>query len=77
MTAPTPAPMLRYRRGAEHLHRLGARGVAEFLGEVGRAHNIESDILDRLDTWRAEISPAMVEAAGGDRFPPLLREVPR
>ena len=72
---PRPAPALRYRRGAEHLHRLGARAAAEFLAEVGRAHGIEDDVLARLDLWRDLLSPEVVEAAGAGGFPPLLRVV--
>lgn len=71
-----PPPALRMRRGAEHLHHLGARAVSEFLIELALAHGIETDLIARLDEWR-RITPAQVRAAGGDRFAPALREVPK
>lgn len=70
-----PAPLLRYRLGAEHLNRLGARATAELLAEIGRSHGIEDDILRRLDGWRL-LTPVMVRAAGADRFPPRVILVP-
>jgi hypothetical protein len=73
---PPPATPLRYRRGAEHLCRLGPRAVAEFLAEIADAHGAESDVLHRRDDWR-RLTPAMVGAAGADRFPPVLAEVAR
>jgi hypothetical protein len=71
-----PGADVRLRRGAEHLTRLGARSTAEFLAEVARDHGIEDDLLARLDLWRDLVTPAMVAAAGADRFPPLVQAVP-
>lgn len=61
---------LRRRRGVEHLHPLGTRALDEYLAELGRAHGIEADIVERLDRWRNRLTREMVYVAGGDRFPP-------
>ena len=71
-----PCADLRLRRGAEHLTDLGARSTAEFLLALARAHDIEADLLARLDLWRDVLTREMIVAAGADRFPPLLRAVP-
>ncbi len=60
----------RLQRGAEHLHALGARALAEMLAELARDRCDLADTLDRLDAWRAGLSPELLRAAGGDRFPP-------
>jgi hypothetical protein len=65
--------LLRLQRGAEHLHRLGPRVVGEFLLELADAQTV----LELLDAYRRRITPQMVLAAGGDRFPRHLSEVPR
>ena len=71
---PLPADV-RLQRGAEHLTDLGARPTAEFLAEVARDHGIEDELLARLDEWRDLHTREMIEAAGADRFPPLLQLV--
>ncbi len=71
----TPPAMLRLRRGVLHLNDLGVRAEVEFLVELGLAHGIEDDLLRRLDRWRL-LTREMIEAAGADRFPPLLQAVP-
>ncbi len=71
-----PGVNARLRRGAEHLTNLGARPTAEFLLAFARAHDVEDDLLARLDLWRDLLTREMLEAAGGDRFPPLLQAVP-
>lgn len=62
---------LRRRLGSEHLQRLGGRAIDEFFAEVGRAGGIEVelDILERLDRYRDRLTPEMLRAVGGDRFP--------
>ncbi len=62
--------LLRLQPGAEHLHSLGPRVIAELLAEIGRSHGIMPAILDRLDAYRHRLTPEMVRAAGGHRFPP-------
>ncbi len=70
------ADALRLQRGAEHVHRLGARALAELLAELARDRCELVATLDRLDAWRAGLTPDLVRAAGGDRFPPRpLHEV--
>jgi hypothetical protein len=61
---------LRIQRGAEHVHRLGARALAELLAELARDRCDLAGTLDLLDAWRAGLSPELLHAAGGDRFPP-------
>ncbi len=67
-------------RGAEHVHRLGPRATAEFLAELGTAHGITADVLDRLEAWR-KLKPAQLAAvldayAGGRQFPPAVQALP-
>ena len=64
------ANALRLQRGAEHVHCLGARALAELLAELARDRCDLVATLDRLDAWRAGLSPELLRAAGGDRFPP-------
>lgn len=67
---------LRLQRGAEHVHRLGARALAELLAELARDRCDLAGTLDRLDRWREGLSPELVRAAGGDQFAPRpLHEV--
>jgi hypothetical protein len=66
---------LRLQRGAEHLHTLGPRAVAEFLAEIGTHHGCFDDVLARLGVWR-RLSPEVVRIVGGDRFPHRMYEVP-
>lgn len=62
----------RWRRGVEHLLALGPRAAGEFLAEVGAEHGITERIAAKLDLWRARLTPSMLDATGGDRWPPLL-----
>ena len=67
---------LRLQRGAEHLHALGTRALAEMLAELARDRCDLADTLARLDAWQDGLTPELVRAAGGDRFAPRpLREV--
>ncbi len=68
------ADALRLQRGAEHLHRLGPRALAELLAQVAREHRDLPAVLELLDDWRAGLSPELLYAAGGDSFPrqPIL-----
>ncbi len=67
----TPAIRSRIEAGALHLHALGPRAVAELLLELAPPEQV----LDRLDRYR-RISPGLLRAIGGDRFPPRLSPVP-
>jgi hypothetical protein len=71
---------VRLHRGAEHVHQLGPRAVAELLNELGTAHGITAAVLDRLEAWR-KLKPAQLAAvletyAGGRQFPPALQAMP-
>jgi len=67
---------LRFRRGSEHLHRLGAYALSHFLLESAQHRDDIPAMLDRLDYWRASLSPELLHAIGGDRFPTELQLVP-
>ena len=69
---PPISDTLRLQRGAEHVHQLGARALAELLLQMARERRDLDDMLDLLDAWRDGLSPAMVHAAGGDCFPPRV-----
>jgi hypothetical protein len=68
---------LRLQRGAEHVHRLGARAVAELVAQVARERRDLPATLKLLDDWREGLSAELLHAAGGDSFPRrLILEVP-
>ena len=64
----------RMERLAIHLHGLGPRAVAELLQEIARAYDIEADILEGMERYRAIDRATLVEL-GVDGFParPLRR----
>ncbi|MCK8786747.1 hypothetical protein M0638_20455 [Roseomonas sp. NAR14] len=66
---------VRLRRGAELICRLGPRAVAELLAELGERYGITTEVVDRLGVY-ARLDPAVLRAAGGDRFPPQVQQVP-
>ncbi len=67
---------LRLQRGAQHVHDLGPRAVAEMVAHVAREGLDLPGALDLMDRWRNGLSAEMLAAAHGDRFPPRpLREV--
>ena len=61
---------MRLDRGAEHLHRLGARATAEFLCELANTIGGQPAILRLLAEYQNRLSPSLLLAAGGHRFPP-------
>ncbi len=63
---------LRRERQIEHVHQLGPRAVGELLYEVA-----EGGDLDRaLDAYE-RLTPSLLKAMGGDRFPPSpIHEIP-
>jgi hypothetical protein len=71
----SPRDRLRLERGAAHLDALGPRAIAEFLAEIGADNDCTSYILDLADLWRGRLTPDMLRATGGDRFPRYLHEV--
>ncbi len=64
-----PLDQLRLQRGAEHLHSLPPRALAEFLAELaGRVGGMPATFA--LLTEYERLTVAKLRAAGGDRFPP-------
>ena len=61
---------LRFRRKVQRLHRLGPRVLSELLAELGVERGIGTIIDQKIDVY-AEIDPAALEAASGDRFWPV------
>ena len=56
---------VRLHRGAEHLHKLGPRALAEFLSELGNRIGGGPACLGLLNEY-SRLSPGQVRAAGGD-----------
>jgi len=56
-------------RGAVHLHNLGARAMAEFLCTIGEQTGGMHAILALLFEYECRLTPSMLRAVGGDRFP--------
>ena len=74
--SPTPTDTLRLQRGAQHVHALGPRAVAEMVAQVAREGLDLPGTLDLMDRWRDGLSAERLAATHGDRFPPRpLREV--
>ena len=68
---------MRLQRGAEHLHDLGPRALAEFLAEIAATIDGRPAIMGMLAKYRRRLTPAMIRVAGGDCFPRRpLREAP-
>ncbi len=59
----------RLDHGAEHLHRLGARAVAEFLAELAGTIGGQPAILRLLVEYQNRLNPNLLRAAGGHRMP--------
>jgi hypothetical protein len=57
------------QRNAMKVHQLGGRVFLELLLEIGSEHDIIADVFARLEDY-AELTPAMVRAAGADRMVP-------
>jgi hypothetical protein len=68
---------LNLQRGAEHLHAIGPRGIAEFLKEYMRIVDGHSEGIQLLNAYRSRLTPDMMRFVGADRFPPSFRVVPR
>lgn len=74
--SPTARDRQRLQCGAEQLHSVGARALAEMRAELARDRCDLAGALDRLDAGRAGLTPEPVLAAGGDRLAPRhLHEV--
>ncbi|TLU71462.1 hypothetical protein [Lichenicoccus roseus] len=64
----SPAQRLQLERGVQHLHGLGPRATAELLAEVVSPVGEVDFLLDKLEQYR-RLSPDLLRAVGGDRFP--------
>ncbi len=60
---------LHLQRGAEHLHKLGPRALAEFLREHASRIGGLPAALGLLSEYERRLTPAMICAAGADIFP--------
>ena len=69
-----PYDQLRLQRLAEHLHRCGARTVAEAFAEVALRIGGAPAIFTVLGEFEQRLRPDLLQAVGGDR---PLREVLR
>ena len=70
MTAPPPARHADFRFArVTALHRLGPRALAELLAEFGCEHLIRSAIETKLRRYIERLTPGLLRAVGGDRFP--------
>jgi hypothetical protein len=69
------APELRRvqrQRAVERVHQLGPRVMAELLNELARYHPEIAAALDRrLERYAERLTPELMRAINGDRFPAL------
>jgi hypothetical protein len=69
-------PCPRFRHLTRRLHRLGERPIAELLLELARDHDLEREIVAKLESF-AEIDERLLDWADGRRWPPApLARVP-
>jgi hypothetical protein len=61
---------LRRQQLARRVHRLGARVVFELIDEIARHHDDLADDIDRRLASYASLNREVLQATGGDRFPP-------
>ncbi len=63
---PVEAPAsLRRHRQFEHVHRLGPRAIEEMAVEIANGEDLDT----ALEAYQ-RLTPELLEATGGDRFPP-------
>ncbi len=67
---------LKFRRQVIRLHQQGPRVLAELLAEITAERGNRVLIERKIDIY-AEIEPEVLQAAGGDDFPPLPIHVVR
>jgi hypothetical protein len=70
MTYLAPLDALRLQRGSEHLHHLGPRAVDGFLRDLAARIGGMPAALALLAEYERRLSPEMLAATGGNRFPP-------
>ena len=72
----TAVDLLRMQRGVNHLRILGPRAMAELLWQICDETGHAPLILALLDQYQKGLTPELLAATGGDRFPPHpLRQV--
>ena len=71
-----PFTRISIQRGAEHLHNLGPRALAEALCEIADKTDGMPAVLVVLAAFERG-SPGLLAAVGADRFAPILQAVPR
>jgi hypothetical protein len=72
-----PLDRLHLQRRVEHLHALGPRATAELLVDLADRIGGMPAILGLLAEYQQRLTPDMLRATGGDRFPTRrLRAVP-
>ncbi len=64
----TPLDWRRLERGAEHLHQLGPRAIAEFLIELTSAIGGLPAALRLLCAYYENLTPTLLRMVGADRF---------
>ena len=70
-----PAARPQFEQSVRHLHALGPRATAEALAEVAARIGGLPAITAILNEYR-NLSPTLLRATGGDRFPPrAMRKV--
>ena len=60
---------LKFRRQVIRLRRQGDRALCEAFAHLGAKHSIQTSIEQTIEHF-IELEPEILEAAGGDRFPP-------
>jgi hypothetical protein len=72
-----PLTRLRLQRDVAHLHALGSRATAEFIVALTERIGGLPAALALLAEYERRLTPEMLRAVGGDRFPPRpLHPVP-
>ena len=61
----------RRQRLVQQLYALGPRVVFEFLDEIGREYEFSATVDDLLQHYTERLTPKLLQAVGGDRFPAL------
>ena len=64
-----PFTALRLERGTQHLYVLGPRAVAGFLQDLTARIGGMPAAVGLLAEYERRLTPGMIVAAGGDRFP--------
>ena len=69
----SPSRSRRRHRQIEHIHQLGPRAIEELVVEVANGEDLDT----ALEAYQ-RLTPELLKATGGDRFPPApLHEVRR